>query len=256
MKRLRLVFALGIALSLRPVVGSAQETPAAPTPSPAPPSPYVSIEEEASPTYDREAGSSNVINLRVQLPYIAGAQYLLRLRMPIVTSAPATAVTGAGDLALYDLGVRDSRRSRWLEGIVIRIPTAQNDSLGTGKYSLGPAVGYQTREGPWTLGFFQQSFFSVIGPKSRSPVGQSKIQPVASLALPQGWSVGLSSMNVTYDWVRNRWTELPVGLQIDKSFGDGLRPLDASFEVEKNLADTRGAPAWTLRALLQWTFYR
>jgi hypothetical protein len=248
--------ALGFAFALVPAQSRAQEVGASPTPSPAPPSPYVSIEEEVSPSYDDESGSSSLINLRAQLPYVAGAQYVFRLKLPIVTSAPSTAVTAAGDLTLYDLAVGDTAEGRWLEGLTIRVPTAQNDSLGTGKYSIGPALAYQTQRGPWTIGFFQQSFFSVVGPESRSPVGQSKIEPVLTFALSRGWSVGLSSMTITYDWVRNEWTEVPVGLQVAKQFSDALRPLEASFEMEQNLADVKGAPGWTIRTLLKWTLPR
>jgi hypothetical protein len=253
----RAVFvALTFAFSVMPAQSGAQDIAASPTPSPAPLAPSVSIEEEVSPEYDGESGSSSLVNLRGQLPYIAGAQYILRLKLPVVISAPATAVTGAGDLVLYDLAVSDAARGRWLEGVTIRVPTAQNDSLGSGKYSVGPAFGYETVHGPWTLGFFQQDFFSVIGPTSRSPVGQSKIEPNVTLALARGWSIGLSTMAVTYDWVRNEWTEVPVGLRVAKRFSGGLSPLEASLEMEQNLADARGAPAWTIRTLLKWTLPR
>lgn len=248
--------ALCLIFALVPAQGQAQLAPAPPSPSPAPPSPYVSIEEEVSPEYDAESGSSSLTNLRGQIPYVAGGQYVFRLKLPIVTSAPAAAVTGAGDLVLYDLAVTDAARGRWLDGVTVRIPTAQNDSLGTGKYSIGPAFGYESQHGLWTFGFFQQDFFSVIGPKSRSPVGQSKIEPVLVFALPRGWSVGLSSMTITYDWVRDEWTEVPVGLRVAKRFSDGLRPLEASFEMEQNLADAKDVPAWTILTLLKWTLPR
>ena len=45
-----------------------------------------------SPNYDDESGSSSLVNVRGQLPYFAGAQYVFRLKLPIVTSAPPTAV--------------------------------------------------------------------------------------------------------------------------------------------------------------------
>jgi hypothetical protein len=250
-----LLVALGLAFALLPGQSRAQQLPA-PSPTPGPPAPSVSIEEEVSPEYDDENGSSSLLNVRAQMPYLAGAQYVLRFKLPIVTSAPATAVTGAGDLALFDLAVSDAAHGRWLEGVTIRVPTAQNDSLGSGKYSIGPAFGYEAVDGPWTLGFFQQDFFSVIGPKSRSPVGQSKIEPTVTLALARGWSIGLSSMAVTYDYVRNEWTEVPVGLRVAKRFSNGLRPLEASLEMEQNLADARGAPAWTIRTMLKWTLPR
>jgi hypothetical protein len=253
----RVVFAaLAFAFAVLPTQSRAAEISGSPTPSPAPPAPSVSIEQEVSPEYDGESGSSSLVNVRGQLPYVAGAQYVLRLKLPIVISAPAAAVTGAGDLTLFDLAVSDVAGGRWLEGVTIRVPTAQNDSLGSGKYSVGPAFGYETVDGPWTLGFFQQDFFSVIGPKSRSPVGQSKIEPSVTLALAPGWSIGLSTMAVTYDWVKNEWTEVPVGLRVAKRFSRGRSPLEASFEVEQNLADARGAPAWTIRTLLKWTLPR
>jgi hypothetical protein len=248
--------ALALLFALVPTQSRAQQNPASPAPTPEPPAPYVSTEEEISPNYDDESGSSSLVNLRGQFPYVAGGQYVVRLKLPIVTSAPATAVTAAGDLALYDLAVNDVARGRWLEGVTIRVPTAQNDSLGSGKYSIGPAFGYETQHGPWTFGFFQQSFFSVIGPTSRSPVGQSKIEPAVTLALARGWSIGLSSMTITYDWVQNEWTEVPVGVRVAKRFSGALSPLEASVEMEQNLADAKGAPGWTIRTLLKWTLPR
>lgn len=248
--------AFALVFAFVPAQSGAQQIPATPTATPAPPSPYVSIEEEVSPNYDDESGSSSLVNVRWQLPYVTGGQYVVRLKLPIVTSAPATAVMGAGDLALYDLAVTNAARGRWLEGVTIRVPTAQNDSLGSGKYSIGPAFGYETQHGPWTLGFFQQSFFSVIGPTSRSPVAQSKIEPGVTLALARGWSIGLSSMTITYDWVRNEWTEVPVGVRVAKQFNGALSPLEASVEMEQNLADAKGAPGWTIRTLLKWTLPR
>jgi hypothetical protein len=248
--------AFALFFTFLPAQSGAQQIPTTPTPTPAPPAPYVSIEEEVSPNYDDENGSSSLVNLRGQFPYLAGTQYVFRLRLPIVTSAPASALTGAGDLALFDLAVTDVAQGRWLEGVTIRVPSAQNDSLGSGKYSVGPAFGYETQQGPWTLGFFQQNFFSVVGPTSRSPVGQSKIEPSVALALARGWSIGLSSMTITYDWVRNEWTEVPVGMRVAKRFSRGLSPLEASVEMEQNLADARGAPGWTIRTMLKWTLPR
>jgi hypothetical protein len=226
-----------------------------PSPSGAAPAPYFSAEEDVSPTYDDTKGSSTVLNLRGQIPFVgAGVQQAFRIRLPIVTSAPQTAITGAGDISLFDLALSSTPRGRWLEGATIRIPSAQNDSLGSGKYSLGPALGYETRQGAWTVGFFNQNFFSVIGPRSRSPVGQTKIEPTAAYTLPRGWSVGTSTMSFTYDWVRNAWTDVPIGLRVDKAFRNVPRPIDAYVEFEKNLAAVAGVPGWTFRAAVKWTF--
>ncbi|MBV8153596.1 MAG: hypothetical protein JOY98_04205 [Candidatus Eremiobacteraeota bacterium] len=223
-----------------------------------PPSPYVSLEVEASPNYDGEGGSSVQYNWAGQL--LLGSGDLLRIRYPVVIAAPPEAITGAGDLSLYDFKVVNGARGQWLAGVSARVPTAQNSSLGSGKYSIGPAGGYQLRSGGWTLGFFAQNYFSIIGPSSRSAVGQSKIAPVVSWTAPGGWSVGLSSMNVTYDWVRNKWTEVPIGIGLGVGIGrvaprlQRLRPLQVSYEIEQNLATIKDAPGWTTRLNFRWTF--
>ncbi len=250
------MLALPLAGLLFPMTCLAQPTPtSSPSPSPRVYLPYVSAEEEVSPNYDDEVGSSTVLNVRGQLPYAVGTtQYVFRVKVPIVTSAPQSAITGAGDVSLFDFVQEASSQERWLYGATVRVPTAQNDSLGSGKYSAGPAIGYESFNGPWTFGFFNQSFFSVIGPKSRSPVGQTKIEPSISRGLGAGWSVGTSSMSFTYDWVRNAWTEVPLGLRIDNSFPTLLQQLDAYFEAEKNLAAVKGTPGWTLRTGVRWTF--
>jgi hypothetical protein len=244
--------------------GALCDTTASPSPSPstqpsqnaAAPAPYFSAEEEVSPSYDDTTGSSTVLNLSGQIPYFgAGVQQVFRIKLPVVTSAPQTAITGTGDISLFDLAVYGTPYGRWLSGATIRLPSGENDSLGSGKYSVGPAVGYEVRQGAWRMGFFNQNFFSVVGPKSRPPVGQTKIQPTIAYALPRGWTIGTSSMTFTYDWVRNAWTEVPIGLRIDKAF-QNVQPLDASFDVEKNLAAVAGVPGWTFRTAVRWTFQR
>jgi hypothetical protein len=181
--------------------------------------------------------------------------YVFRLKLPIVTAAPAESVTGSGDLQTYALAVVDGPRGQWLPGITARFPTA-NDSLGTGKYSLGPAVGYATRSGRFAFGFFAQSFFSVIGPSSRAPVGKSKVAPVLRYALPNGWRLGLSTMTFTYDWVINRWTDVPLGVRVEKHNLGPLNRINVYLEFERNLADISDTPGWTIRTSAQWTFAR
>src|SRR5262249_32596994 len=142
------VRALALALALAPRTAAADPAPA-PTPAP-----YVSVEEEASPNYDGVRGSSTQFNFSGQTLF--GNGFLVRLKYPVVTSAPSQSITGAGDLSLYELKVVTTAPGTWLAGFTLRLPTAQDSSLGSGKYSIGPALGYQVRSGLWTLGFFTQ----------------------------------------------------------------------------------------------------
>lgn len=212
----------------------------------------MSAEDELSPGYYGEAGSSNQINVRAQIPYANSSPYYVRIKLPIVTSAPAESITGAGDLAVTNFAVLDRA---WVGGITFRFPTA-NDSLGTHKYSVGPAFGYTVNRGSWTIGFSEESYFSIIGPSSYPPVGKSQISPILRLALANGWSVGFSTMQFSYDWVNNRWTDVPLGLRFEKRGIVGLPSLDAYADAERNVAHTDDTPGWTFRSALRWFFTR
>jgi len=220
-----------------------------PQPTPAPPSETVSAEDEFSPNYQSETGASNLVNLRTQIPFDNGT-WVFRMKLPIVTAAPPESITGAGDLALWGLAVIDAGSAQWLVGVTFRVPTARG-SLGTNKYSLGPSVGYVVQRNSSTLGFFANSFFSVIGPAWYPAVAKTQIAPAVKLDLARGWAVGLSTMQFTYDWVRDRWTDVPVGLRIGKK-PLWVNRLDAYLEGERNLAHAADTPGWTVRALLRW----
>jgi hypothetical protein len=217
---------------------------------PAPPSTTVSTEDEFSPSYQNESGSSNIVNLRAQIPY-DDSSWLVRVKLPIVTAAPAESVTGAGDLALWDLAVMNAGNGQWLVGGTLRVPTA-HDSLGTNKYSIGPSAGYLTQQGASTVGFSVNAFFSVVGPSSYPGVAKTQLEPEFKYNLSSGWSVGLSTMQFTYDWVRNRWTDVPLGFRIGKSAIGSMKRFDTYFEMERNLADVADSPGWTIRALVRY----
>ncbi len=251
----RVAVALALAaLGFLPETVFGADSTASPSPSPAPPPTFVSAEDELSPQYYGEAGSSNIVNLRAQLPY-DGAAYLVRVKLPIVTGAPADSITGAGDLSVWDFALSSTPRGDWITGLNARFPTA-NDSLGSHKYSLGPAFGYTTNTSPWSFGFSQESYFSIIGPASYPDVAKTKIAPILRRTLSDGWSIGLSTMQFTYDWNINRWNDVPVGLRVEKKGIAGLAMLDAYAEGERNLAHAPDTPGWTIRTALRWTFTR
>jgi hypothetical protein len=119
---------------------------------------------------------------------------------------------------------------------------------------VGPAGGYVEKRAGWTLGFFAQTYFSIVGPSSYAPVGKTQIAPAVKFDLRNNWSFGLSTMQFTYDWVRNGWTDVPVGVRIGKKPFARLERLDAYIEFERNLAHAPDTPGWTIRTLIRWRF--
>ena len=56
------------------------------------------------------------------------------------------------------IGGFGSAERRWAAGAAFKFPTGSG-TLGSGKWSAGPALGYTYQTGPWTLGLYTQSFF-------------------------------------------------------------------------------------------------
>ena len=227
---------------------------------------WFSLEDESLQTV---SGSSNQLNLRAQIPLAANppianllasgqALSLIKLKMPIVLSAPSNAgieaATGTGDVTATWLGGFGTSQSRWAAGAAFKFPTGSG-SLGSGKWSAGPALGYTYGTGRWTFGVYTQSFFSYAGSGSRSPVAQTQVEPQISVALSDGWSLGTSDMKFTYDYDEGSFANVPVGVRIAKQIKAGSRRWDAYFEAEKNLKAS-GGTTWSLRLGAKLVFLR
>ncbi|HEY1655845.1 MAG TPA: hypothetical protein VGF86_12110 [Candidatus Tumulicola sp.] len=238
-------------------VPTTQEQDDAALVDPLTPNRWYSFEDEAMQSV---SGPSNQLDLQAQIPLAAAppianfiasghALSLIKLKVPIVLGAPSNtgieAATGTGDVTTTWVAGFGTAWSRWAGGATFKFPTGSG-SLGSGKWSAGPALGYTHETGLWTFGAYSQSFFSYAGSGSRSPVAQSQLQPSISVALPNGWSLGTSEMKFTYDYDEGSFVSVPVGIRVAKQFKSGSRRLNAYFEAEKNLKTSAGT-TWTLR---------
>jgi hypothetical protein len=224
---------------------------------------WFSLEDEASLSYSGLSGSSSQLNFRIQVPMGKFIQHpvlwprrlqILRLKLPVVTSAPSRAVKGNGDTTLLGLQYLGVKERQWLVGPAFKIPTASVNDLGAGKWSVGPAAGYTYLHGRTSIGLFTQSFFSFAGPKSRPPFAQTQLQPGLFFSFPSGWIIGTSQMQFTYNWYRGQWTVIPLGVRIARDIETEKRRLSSGFEAEKNLIHVDGTPGWTLRLSFRYQF--
>ena len=201
---------------------------------------------------DNESG--NIILLRSAVPFKTGSlNHIARATLPIVTSSPSRE-SGLGDLVLFDLLAFDKSWGRWGAGIVGMAPTASDDTLGAGKWAVGPAVGFVARSQKLMWGAFNQNLFSFAGDDDRDDVNVSILQPIVNYSLPNKWSIGVSEMNIAYDWERSAWTSLPLGMKVNKLVRFGNLPVMFSGSYEYNFQDDYVAPEWTINFTLKFLF--
>jgi hypothetical protein len=61
-------------------------------------------------------------------------------------------------------------------------------------------------------------------------------------------------MNITYDWQRNDWTTLPLGVKLSKLHTSDKLPVQFSGSYEYNFQDDYVAPEWAVNFTVKFLF--
>jgi hypothetical protein len=207
----------------------------------------------------------NTVLFRAFVPWsVADVPQLARLSVPFATRSAGdtsdqlltetpSGPSGLGDIELYDISELKTSWGEFQIGPVFTFPTGSRSGVGAGKWTIGPALGANTRINDFELGIFSQAYFSFAGDSSTSNVSKVKLQPILSYSLPYGWDIGTSDMNFTYDWISHRTTNVPLGIQIGKRFELFSQKLKLSAQTEYNFANTSGTSAWTFRLTVEYS---
>lgn len=144
----------------------------------------------------------------------------------------------------------------WGAGPVFMLPTATNNQLGQGKYSIGPSLAMLVMPGNWVTGFIVNNLWSVAGESSRPSVNQMSFQYFINYNFSRGWFI-TTSPTITADWMQdnsNRWT-VPFGLGLGRVFHIGSQSLSASVQAYDNVVTPRqGGPSWQLELNISLLF--
>jgi hypothetical protein len=154
----------------------------------------------------------------------------------------------------------------WGIGPTMTLPTATDRDLGSGKWSMGPAVVALTMQGHWVLGALLNNQWSVAGWGDKA-VNAMVFQWFVNYNLPDGWYLTTSPI-VTADWNANKardvWTA-PLGGGVGKLFRLGQilpleghpiakLPINIQLATYGNVAKPEFGPAWQLRFQIQFLF--
>jgi hypothetical protein len=215
----------------------------------------VSVQDIYAGSYHQlDDESGNTLLLRASVPFTTGSlEHIARVTLPIVTDSPS-GESGLSDLVLFDLIKFEKPWGRWGIGPVLLAPTATDEAIGAGKWAIGPALGFVARSDKLMWGLFNQNLFSFAGDSDREDVNVSILQPIVNYSLPHKWSVGTSEMNVTYDWDRDDWTALPLGVKVARLVKFGKVPVQFAGGYEYNFADDYPAPRWTVNFTVKLLF--
>lgn len=143
----------------------------------------------------------------------------------------------------------------WGIGPSITVPTATDDSIGSEKWSAGPAAVALAMPGRWVVGSLVRQLWSFAGDSDRQDVNQTLIQPFVNYNFDSGW-YAVSSPVVTANWKADSddtWT-VPVGGGMGRIFHIGGQAINAQAQAFYNVEHPELGPDWAIRFQLQFLF--
>jgi hypothetical protein len=156
--------------------------------------------------------------------------------------------SGLGDIVLMTL-LSPNVKSRWVWGFgpTWMFPTATQSSLGSEKWSVGPAATVFYLGDKWIIGGVWQNWFSFCGDGDRDDVSRMDFQYIIKYRVTPTFSVGMSP-NIANDWSSSDGWSVPVGLGVDYTFKIGKMPFKIFAEAQYYVTQPDGfGPEWNFR---------
>lgn len=190
-------------------------------------------ELEMQPVYPISLGSMNLINrFIIPVAYREGA-------FPGMNNETGLRnITYQGFLSPANAG-----EIIWGVGPTINMPTNTDDSLGTDKWSGGPALLALTIQGPWVAGVLGQQFWDFAGEDDDPDVDLSTLQYFVNYNTPDFYLNTSPTMSYNWEADDDEWT-IPVGGGVGKIFRFGQLPVDMRISAYKNVESPDSAPDW------------
>ena len=227
--------------------------------NPAAPVTFIQFRDILAPNVPGANGATNSLQMQPVLPIGPFKAFpfvqLVKMTMPLYVAVPGSVdpalqqfgANGIGDLQFFDLVTIKQSWGRWGVGPTLVFPTATGNALGAGKWQAGPSVALiYTGIKNLTAGLIVQNPISYAGSPNRPSVNQMIITPTFTFNLKEGWFVGLSDYNFSFNWENGGAGTVPLGVQFGKVVTLGKQPFAMSFEAGGTAVRPAGTvnPGW------------
>ncbi len=141
-------------------------------------------------------------------------------------------------------------------GVAVQLPTAEAKALGSGKWSIGPAVEYEYSSGKFYAAFVALNVFSVAGDKDRKGVNMLMIKPMITYEMFTNWKAVYMPYGISVYWNKPNKDAVyvPLGAGIQHDFTIGSQKMAASLAFYEYVIRPEKGSQYDLRFLLQFDF--
>ena len=176
---------------------------------------------------------------------------------PELVDVASGRTTGFGDMYYVGLFAKkdpikldNGAKVVWGVGFDVGLPTATEDVLGTGKWTVGPSVLGVYMGEKWKYGALLTNYWDFAGDSDRDDVRVSNLQYLYYYSLSDTMSIG-AGPNIIMDWEADGSDRfnVPVGIGINKTVSIGKVPVrfgvEAMYSVHR--ADNIPGTRWDFR---------
>jgi len=191
-------------------------------------------------------GRGNVLNLQPVFPIRVseGWNLLMRPILPVSYTSVPDSEFGIGDFNLEPfLAPVTSGNVEWGLGVILGVPTATGDLLGTGKWTAGPSLALFALQGPWAFSMIANQQWDYAGDSARDAVSLLQLQPSLSYILGHGWFLVCGPL-IAADWTEpagQAWT-VPLGGGVGRVFAVGSQKINLQLEGYANVVHPDDGP--------------
>jgi hypothetical protein len=210
--------------------------------------------------YDR---NQNVLNIQPVLPSNLGKWNLINRFIAPVKYQPDLSSESGGKFGLGDIVYqgfftpKGKGNVTWGVGPVLIFPTATDPSLGSRKWSAGPAGIIVAFVKKWVIGGVVYNAWSYAGDKNKPDVNGGVLQYFLNYNMRKAWYL-TSSPIVSVNWEapdKNKWI-VPFGAGAGKIFAIGKQKFNGQVSAYWNAVkpEALDGPDWSLRVQLVFLF--
>ena len=141
-------------------------------------------------------------------------------------------------------------------GFTMQFPTAASDTLGSGKWSLGPSFDYEYESGRWFAGAIALQLWSFAGDEDRKSVNMLMIKPFAYYSVSEKWDLMYVPYGIQVYWNKPSGEKvyLPIGGGAQRRVQLGSVQMNLGLQFFHNLVRPTAGTVNDLRFLLEFNF--
>ena len=141
-------------------------------------------------------------------------------------------------------------------GFALQFPTAASDTLGSGKWAIGPSIDYEYESGRLFAGAIALQIWSIAGDPDRKDVSMLMVKPFVIFSLTKNWDLMYVPYGITVYWNKPEGEKvyLPLGGGVQRSVQLGSVQMNLGAQLFKNVVRPKKGTVYDLRFLVELSF--